>query len=410
MKNLFIGLLAVSLFVLMTAGCGKLAGTSAEIIKGELDLTFDAYSGAKTSAAPGRMMAIDSGGKVYVAGRINNGTDFDIVVVRNNADGSLDTTFGTGGAATYDGGNGDDIGNAIAVDASGNVYVAGQSNNGTDYDILVLKFDENGDLDSTFASTGVYVNDSGGFDYATSIILGPGGSIYVGAGYNSLILKMDSAGVLDSNFGTNGEAAISGLLAVESMVLDGEGKLLVTGRCYVNSFDIGLARLNQDGSMDPTFASGEIVKYVSDLGNDFGQDVAVTSDGKILVAAWLHNGTDWDMAVLRYDNDGSLDTNFRSNGVLSYDGGFGEDIANKLIINANGTIIVAGRSENSSGSSDASLWFFDSSGNLLIDIAASGIYKKENGTGYAVLIDQNSKVLFAGDDSDTNGIFILRLK
>lgn len=104
------------------------------------------------------------GGAVYQAGRSEpTASDHDVKVLKYNAsDGTLDTSFGTGGVFTYDGGNGIDDSDALAVDSTGRVLVGGKSANAAgDFDMLVLRLDGAGALDTTFGTGGEVRYDSG---------------------------------------------------------------------------------------------------------------------------------------------------------------------------------------------------------------------------------------------------------
>jgi uncharacterized delta-60 repeat protein len=77
------------------------------------------------------------------------------------APGDLDTTFNPPeGAATYDSGSDDWIA-AVGVQSDGKIVLAGSSDDGTDYDILLLRYNTNGSLDSAFGANGVVTYDSG---------------------------------------------------------------------------------------------------------------------------------------------------------------------------------------------------------------------------------------------------------
>jgi uncharacterized delta-60 repeat protein len=92
----------------------------------------------------GRDIALQSDGKIVVTGYRKNGTDDDLFVIRYNADGSLDTGFGTNGIYRFDK-VGTDWGYGIAIDASGRIVVTGQSSNGTDDDVIILRLDDSDD-------------------------------------------------------------------------------------------------------------------------------------------------------------------------------------------------------------------------------------------------------------------------
>src|SRR5262245_51878841 len=92
---------------------------------GALDLTFDSDGIVTTSIGTGddfaRSIVQDANGKVVVAGQSFDGTNYDFAVVRYNADGSLDTTFGGSGKVTTPVGTGDDAGYALTIDGYGRI-------------------------------------------------------------------------------------------------------------------------------------------------------------------------------------------------------------------------------------------------------------------------------------------------
>ncbi|ADC88827.1 hypothetical protein Thal_0191 [Thermocrinis albus DSM 14484] len=101
------------------------------------------------------------------------------------------------------------------------------------------------------------------------------------------------------------------------------------------------------GSLDTTFGRGGIV--TTDIGTnreDEAKALAIQSDGKIVVVGYSYNGTNTDFAVVRYNPDGSLDTSFGTNGIVTTDiGTNSEDKAYALAIQRDGKIVVAGTSD-----------------------------------------------------------------
>ena len=93
---------------------------------------------------------------------------FDLIVRKYDANGDLDTTWGDGdtGMITYDSNLGDDYGYGITIDSSDNIYVAGSSHNGTDTDFMVRRYDANGDRATDWGDgdTGVVTYSGGNGD------------------------------------------------------------------------------------------------------------------------------------------------------------------------------------------------------------------------------------------------------
>ena len=85
--------------------------------------------------------------------------------------GDFDTAFGTNGMATYNGGNNDE-GHAIALQGDGRIVVAGSTYNGTTADLLVVRYNTDGSLDTTFGTSGVadsVSSEGGGFCFVNSL-------------------------------------------------------------------------------------------------------------------------------------------------------------------------------------------------------------------------------------------------
>ena len=92
----------------------------------------------------GNSIYVDSNGKVYVTGDSWNGSNWDMYVIRLNSDGSMDNTFGTNGKVVVNniaGGNDDGYGYSVYVDSNGKVYVTGYSDNGSNWDMYVIEIE-----------------------------------------------------------------------------------------------------------------------------------------------------------------------------------------------------------------------------------------------------------------------------
>src|SRR5438067_367203 len=186
-----------------------------------------------------------------------------------------------------------------------------------------------GDLDLTFAGFG-----SGG----KVITTGVSGSVYdmalqadgkiVVAGCSAnkmLVMRYLSNGVLDPTFGSNGIATFSNVfsLCANAVALQADGKIVVAGWFGTSPSSFMLARLTPSGGLDTSFGSGGYVSTDFDNGADFAQAVLVQTDGKVVAAGYAHVGGDDDIAVARYNANGSLDNSFSSDGKVTI--GFGGD-------------------------------------------------------------------------------------
>jgi len=113
-----------------------------------------------------------------------------------------------------------------------------------------------------------------------------------------------------------------------------------------NNSDFALARYNPDGSLDTTFSGDGLL--TTDFGNneDRAYAVALQADGKIVATGNASIGITNDFALARYNPDGSLDTTFDTDGLLTTDFGNSEDRAYAMALQADGKIVAAGYASN----------------------------------------------------------------
>ena len=398
--------------------------------EGALDTSFNSPNGyvlwdGGNGYDRGRDIAVQSDGKLVVTGYHSNGTDDDLFVIRYNSDGSLDTGFGTNGLYAYDGGNGNDCGFAIAIQADGSILAAGDSQNGTDYDMVALRLTTDGVLDNTFGTQGIVNYDSGqGDDQAIDIVIQSDGySIVAGQVGNGsdaevAVWRLNGDGALDTSFGTNGIARYdrgSGDDAGLRVALQADGKIVVTGSGHNGSdYDIILMRFDTDGTLDTSFGTNGVRAY--DGGDyDRGYGLAIQTDGKILVSGVRSTvpagGVDYDIPLIRYNSNGSLDTGFGQNGLALFSSDIREQ-SYDVVIQADGKILVVGHS----GDNDWALVVlrFNTDGGADTDFGTSGVYRYDSvGTdwGYGIVIDANGRIVVTGQSSNgtDDDVIILRL-
>ncbi len=390
---------------------------------GELDTTFDTDGAAVYDGGnfdEGNAVAIQADGKIVVAGYRHNGTNWDIVVLRYNSDGTPDTTFDTNGAAIYAGaGNLNDEGNAVVIQADGKIVVAGYSWIGTGYDIVVLRYNSDGTPDTTFDTNGAAIYDSGNFDLGYAVAIQADGKIvvagqsYNGTYYNVVVLRYNSDGTLDTTFDTNGVAIYNSGSGDRSnaVAIQADGKIVVAGYSYNGTYwDAVVLRYNSDGTLDTTFDTNGVAIY-NNGNDDIGYAVAIQADGKIVVACASSNGTDLDAVVLRYNSDGTPDTTFDTNGAAIYDSG-NDDSGNAVAIQADGKIVVAGANNNGTDL-DAVVLRYNSDGTLdsAFDTNGAAIYDSGNDDiGYAVAIQADGKIVVAGLSDNTTDYDVVVLR
>jgi len=316
-------------------------------------------------------IAIQPDGRIVVAGFAQlggaGGTPRVVALARYRSDGQPDTSFGNGGALTTSFGGNFAAASAVMVQPDGKIVVAGTVDfnpdvPGSGLDFALARYTSSGTLDGSFGKGGKVVFDFfGSFDQANGAVLQPDGKIIVvgSASYDSFnrdigfaLARFNTDGGVDFGFGTGGKQ-ITGFFGAgakaNGVVLQPDGKFVVAGTASDSATrpvatDIALARYNSDGSLDSGFGSGgQTAIPFPDSATEQGNALALLPDGKIIVAgaAFKTFATPPDFALVRYNSDGSLDTSF---GTKTTDVAGDTDEALALAIQSDGKIVAAGRS------------------------------------------------------------------
>lgn len=207
------------------------------------------------SVASSNAIVLQSDGKIIAGGfSVLNGLQ-SFVLVRVNADGSLDSSFGDGGIVATPTGLGDAV-RSMVIDSNGKITVGGSS--GTNFGLV--RYNSDGSVDTSFGSNGIVVKSIGSYSQINGIVLQQDGLI-VAAGYSDsdfAVARFDVDGFSDPNFGTNGvvTTVLAGSDAAQALVLQSDGKIIAAGSAGVN---YGLVRYNSDGSLDTSFGINGIV-------------------------------------------------------------------------------------------------------------------------------------------------------
>jgi len=325
---------------------------------GTLDATFDTDGIVTTAVGSGDDIIygvdLQSDGKIVIAGNSFNGTDFDFALARYNSDGSLDLTFATDGIVTTAIGSGNDLGRSVAIQGDGKILVAGYSFNGTNNDFAVARYNSDGTPDLSFDTDGKRSDAIGpGNDEARALVIQDDGKLalagrsFSGSNDDFALARYNSDGTLDATFDGDGKLTTDIGIAddvINSVILQSDGKIVAAGRSFVGGIDqASVARYNTDGSLDLSFdGDGKVTTAIGST-DDNGRSVAVQSDGKILVAGFSYNGTDFDFALVRYNINGSLDNTFDVDGKVVTDFSSAQDLGYVIILSGL-RIYVAGSS------------------------------------------------------------------
>jgi uncharacterized delta-60 repeat protein len=219
-----------------------------------------------------------------------------------------------------------------------------------------------------------------------------------------------SAGALDPSFGTGGIVS-SMAFAANDLALQGDGRIVTVGIGHLpgNGYGkFGVARYNADGSADTSFGAGGTT--VTSLGNyyDYPEAVALQADNKILVAGmsahfdkgWTVN---WDMALVRYNSNGTLDTTFGTKGVVTTTfSKASSDEAWDMALQADGKIVLGGWVSDSAGS-DFALERFTANGSLDTTFGTGGRVRIHFNSGPVHDPDNESPIRMVIQPPDASG-------
>jgi uncharacterized delta-60 repeat protein len=368
----------------------------------------------------GKGMALDASGRILVAGySYSSATDVDMALWRYNPDGSIDTTFGNGGVVTHGnaaGGNSYDYGMAVAVDATGRILVAGNSIgvDATD-DMVIWCYRSDGTLDSSFGTSGVVVDPRPGQDFGNAIAIDASNRILVAGctysvGYEMTIWRYNPNGTPDTTFDSDGVKihAKSGTSEVgHAMVIDGAGRIVVAGRGVGSGYDMNIWCHNSDGSPDATFGTAGIVFHNNAAGGnnaDYGNAVVIDANGRIVVVGHsANNFGNKDMVVWRYNSNGTLDATFDADGYVTREVVIGgTDEAYGVVMDSSGRIVVSGLAHNSAGNYDMTLWRLNPDGSADHSFDQDGFLQYERdpyaypSVGSAIKLDSSGRILVGG--------------
>jgi uncharacterized delta-60 repeat protein len=405
-----LGLLAL---VIVVAGPGAAA-------PGDLDPTFDGDGKVTThfifnDEAHG--VAIQPDGKIVAAGfTVCNPCagptePRDFALARYNRDGSLDSTFDGDGKVTTDFATNVDQAFAVAIQADGKI-VAGGFAWVSGVDFALARYNTDGSLDPSFDGDGKVTTDYGfGSSQVYGLAIQADGKI-VAAGYGAataqdfFLARYTSNGSLDPSFDDDGKVTFLGFgpnhNQAHAVGIQPDGKIVAAGcaNCLSSSSNFAVARLNTNGSRDPTF-DGEGLVTTDFSGNvDQARALALQADGKVVVAGSAITGQPV-FGLARYHTDGSLDSTFDGDGKLTTQFGNG-DAAEGVAIQRDGKIVAAGgvcascvaggyfglARYTPDGSLDST---FSGDGKVITDFGFAGDQK-----AYAVALQNDGKIVAAG--------------
>ena len=342
-----------------------------------LDKSFGNNGVVQINNASIKAVKIQKDGRIIVTGSIPFGIGSSkILVARFKIDGTIDSTFGTGGKVITDYENYTARATSVVLQNDDKIIIAGDISLTGSSHIIVIRYLPNGALDSTFGVNGKVLTSIGQFDEANAVAVQDDGDIIIaGSTVDSTlgppdfaVVRYNSKGELDESFGNRGIVTTAfgnnDYNVAYSIVINNEEKIVVGGYSSVSNSDFALARYNSDGSPDNTF--GENGKVITDLRGDNDQafSMILLKDGKIVLGGYSDNGINSDFALAKYKINGSLDSTFGIGGMVFTPMVDEIDRINSIKEQNNGRIVAVGYATNSNTSEDFAISRYLSTGVL----------------------------------------------
>ncbi|MBS1730078.1 MAG: T9SS type A sorting domain-containing protein [Bacteroidetes bacterium] len=329
---------------------------------GTFDESFGEMGGAHFSyenrIGTPKDIVLQPDGKLVFTAEYHPDQYYYVGIVRCNADGTPDSSFGINGLDTvkidkfnYESG--------LVLQPDGKIVVSGESrpNFSEGPNSFLLRLMPNGGLDPTFGNGGIVVTTYNVSIEASGLVLRPDGKLIKGITYNDYAARssyqlesFNPDGTVDAGFGENGVASYtfghSGSWSTEmyGIALQQDGKIVCGGISGQNGIEaIALCRFNEDGALDIGFGDnhGSIIVTPKTSGWMLFGSVISQSDGKILVCG---TGDEYPtpLFLIRLTQDGNYDPSFGENGISSIGNDSVNLDANQIHNQQDGKILVIG--------------------------------------------------------------------
>lgn len=290
----------------------------------------------------------------------------DIVLVMLNQDGTLDTTYGTNGFYVI--GSPSLVENAYGIIELKNgkflLSAVQYPTNSAQHTFTLIRLNLDLTLDATFGVNGlktfpqfengdrVPINElpDGSIIFSTSNMI-----VALGTWVDFVIVKCFADGTIDTSFGNQGNTRvdITGLPSQTDVpycqFVQEDGKIVTAGMTWFNSQAnvFSVCRLNPDGSKDTTFGNGGTNHFNYAIGNNDGANGVIhRMNGKYVLGGYTkHNGPYEDFGLLFLNADGTRDTSFGVNGLVTTDIS-GLDALMNIFELADGKILATGDTGN----------------------------------------------------------------
>jgi uncharacterized delta-60 repeat protein len=316
-------------------------------------------------------------------------------------------TFGTGGTTITSIPGTDEQLTSVVVQGDGKIVVGGWQDTGTFIQFLVARYTTAGVLDPSYGTGGIVTTSiSANEDEVLAMALQGDGKLVV-AGYSAneakfALARYDTSGVLDPSFGTGGtvQTSVGTWGDVFAMAIQPDGRILAAGGAGGADDDFAVVRYAADGTLDPTFGTGGIVKTALVPGNhEQAHQLALLPDGKIVVGGFTYYPN--QAALVRYNADGSIDTTFGTAGKAYGPVCIAFEPRMLLVEPGSGNLLLQ--------CSQTGVERFDANGTLDTSFGTGGKLSPPAGINwYGMALDSEGSIILVGPDTTNQQLDVTR--
>jgi uncharacterized delta-60 repeat protein len=288
---------------------------------------------------------------------------------------------------------------AIAIDQNDKIVAAGWATVGGELQFALARYNTNGSLDNTFSTDGMKLTPFPDGGMANAVALQSDGKI-VAAGWAIVngrrqfaVARYHSNGSLDTSFSSDGKAFSNFPNGAEAnaVAIDRDGKIVAAG--YVvenNASKFAVARFSADGSLDTGFHQDGMVS--TSIPNSTGSEaygVAIDQNNSIVAvgsAEFVPHDFDTDerFTLVRYSENGNRDRTFDGDGIVVTNFQSVDELATAVAIDQNNKIVVAGCADYDGGDVDEFVVArYNADGSLDRSFNRSGRNRTNLSTSYA---------------------------
>ncbi len=335
-----------------------------------------------------------------------------ISILLAQQDGTLDATFNNGGIVTTPMGTANAQCTAMAIQADGKILLTGSAHNGNNNDFGIVRYLEDGTLDTDFNLTGkLQIDFNGEEDFPNGLAVRPsdkkiivGGYTFNGVGFDFAITQYLEDGTPDPFFGNNGKVTspLGTTAFCKALTLQDDGRIVAAGYSFQSNNEFVIIRYHEDGTPDESFNDDGIVITPVGSSSAVANCLLIQPDHKILVAGQAFNDFTlrWEAAIVRYLPNGSLDESFNDDGKVTTSPGNKDVSINAIARDTDGKIILAGFVGTSPSNNNFIVFRYFPDGRLDSVFGENGIlitpFTTENNLANALLIQPDHKIIVAG--------------